>query len=365
MPEDGHAVSAQDLQAYANQSLPAGRAEVVHLHVAQCEACAQDVAAWVAVRQAVRPDVEHDAARRERVLSAVFARTRESGGDPAWADGGAPQPPAEGRHSGTPSRPWYNRMLPRAAAAVVVVITAVLAVLPSAEPAYADLLTRAATNLERARTARFVMEGTAQIAMGASEADDAQDRTLDFMITGQGEIQVPDHLQVRFDVVPAGLPPGMRAGAQRGETIRVGDTAYSRVDGGEWSHENHDEGVLAGSLLASDLPAILRAADGRPQDLGVEEITGVRTRHLAFAVADDAVVQPAGFNLRRRAHVWIDEHDRLIRLRMEAEGPVAAQPLPGYWRIGLTLTLADFGAAVDIRPPLSGPVEASSAEAGR
>ncbi|MDQ3530554.1 MAG: hypothetical protein M3425_11535 [Actinomycetota bacterium] len=196
------------------------------------------------------------------------------------------------------------------------------------------------------------MDGTAAVSLGASEPAQAEDLLrVDFDIAGSGQIDIPAALQVRFTVAARGLPAAVDVEGRRGEVIRIADAIYSRDDHGGWTRKPADSlGILAATVLSPDLPALLRSATGDVDDLGTADIEGIATRHLAFDVADAGMDQGPGWDLDYRAHVWIDDNDRLRQVRLDAQG-TGSQPLPGYWQIGVRMTLSDIGTGIDIRPP--------------
>ncbi len=152
MSERAHPVTADELQAFANDSLGARRRGEVAAHVVGCQRCGADIAAWAVVRGAVRADVERDAGRDQRVLDAVLARL----GEPTPAQ----QTPRDALIDAASrdvvalsarTRPGPASWLPRVAAVAALIAAVMVAVvLPVQRPAYAQLLVRAADRMQAA-----------------------------------------------------------------------------------------------------------------------------------------------------------------------------------------------------------------------
>ena len=345
MSDQPHPVGSDELQSYANNSLDDARRALVEAHLGRCADCADDVTAWKAVGDAVH-DVGLDAARDQRVLAGLLARMQDEDQSASPSDR-IDSPPRVQQPT-----PWYARNLSRVAAAVVIVVGVVLTLTPSGQPAYADVLARAAADFEQAGTASLRIDGSATVALGAGTREEADDAALALTvaIAGDGEVAVPDSSHTRVTVTSdkaAGL-----GSAQTREIIRIGQSVYTRGDGKGWIRGTDDDGpgFLSRAMLSPDLPALLRSAVSTPHDHGVEDVAGVSARHLSFDIDAATMGTTDAFDLSYRAHVWIDDDDRLRQIRVDAEGQ-GTQPAPGYWLITLTTTLSGIGETVDIRPP--------------
>lgn len=147
-------------------------------------------------------------------------------------------------------------------------------------------------------------------------------------------------------------PPPGRTVERRFRAIVAGGRAWVRGRR-RWTEVAAPAGPFGPVLLDGDgVVAVLRAAGERIDDLGVEEVDGVRARLYEFEVRGAAIGAPPGAGPGLfSARAWIGTGDGLLR-RMTLRSAGGGGPSePESWRAEVEITLSRFGAGGQVEPP--------------
>jgi hypothetical protein len=147
----------------------------------------------------------------------------------------------------------------------------------------------------------------------------------------------------------------------RTETITMGRANYERAEGGpfedstraddkRWTkHTVNDDVDELTDIDPSRQLALLRSGARRTEEIGGDQIRGVPTLHYRLVVEASKVGltrERQGMRELQSIDVWVDADDLLRRLRFEEDDP------DENWHATTTIDFFDFGAPVEIDPPL-------------
>jgi hypothetical protein len=181
----------------------------------------------------------------------------------------------------------------------------------------------------------------------------------DVTITGSGttSLTAPE-MRLRLDLAPVLRAAGADVRrSERADVVVRGEDVYVRPprvgglrlpEGRDWvaldlgralARGGQDAGAVAGALALDPGARIAQLRSARAvEEVGPAEVGGEPTTHFRGSAA-----QAGGFD------VWIDERDRVRRLRQRSA--VAGAPGVPRGEVGITMELSDFGADVAARTP--------------
>ena len=209
---------------------------------------------------------------------------------------------------------------------------------PAGDPAS---VAEAAEATRLARTARVAWKVTTQ-GFGLR-------RQVTVRGTGAASLTAPV-MRLRLDLAPALRRRGKADVVVRGEDVYVRPRVrgFALPGGADWAALDvrralRTTGARAdavGGALALDPVAKIDALRRTPgmEQVGAARVGGAATRHYRGRDRDAGALE-----------VWVDERDRVRRLRQTAALP--SQPGLPRGEVGLTMELSDFGAEVAAPPP--------------
>lgn len=379
------------LAPYVNGSLDEIGRRRADAHLAECETCSTSLAAWTSIREGVRTSAP--APPGYGLLDRVFAEIdgvglSDGSGDPVEAGlrgagnvappssvspmtlvdaPTAPAPPTPAQPA--PAPPVVRPLRPRrgpplalvvlgTAAAVLVVVGLVVGRTSDGPPERREVLLAAAASTREAGTARLSYEGTFELDLDPGLPGLPADAgPVVAEVSGEGEVVLPDRSRTRvgFEIVQWPLTNEDRPEGSVTETIRIGDTTYSR-DGGDPFSVSDDEpgGLVSTAFFSTDLAGLLEhAEDGDIRQLDDEERDGWPVRHYRFPVPDSAfpdLEDDTSFSGQTYTiDAFVDDDERVAELRVRSVGRLGDPP--GEFRVDVTIQVTDVGAAVSVEPP--------------
>jgi hypothetical protein len=259
---------------------------------------------------------------------------------------GNASPPGSAPHAGQGRRRRWRRpaILAGGLAAAIALVVSLLAVLgPARAPVgYAGILRQAAARTEAAKSARFGLTG----AIGLS----VRGQILTAVISGSGSSDFPDRGQLTEVAALHGKP------LLKQDIVSVGDRVWTRTNGGPLQLGAPGDA----SPLSESLANPAQAVDGLSRVGSGYLVGGTRVRQIQVTIPGDAF--RAFGNLPEKVSHWtvvagVSQASLLLRrLTITGSGVVSELGARTPFTYNLQLTLRDFGAAVTIQPPGSGPL---------
>lgn len=174
---------------------------------------------------------------------------------------------------------------------------------------------------------------------------------------GNGEMIEPDRLHLAGTTrLVRSTPPVPGAASAPFEIIVADGSSYTLQPDGTWVRAPGPVGPFGVlSLDAAALLDMLKVPRTGLSDLGVEQLDGVRVRHVRYDIADVGLApRPLGSRVTYTVEGWIGVDDNLLRkLTLRSSGRPAPREdaATAEWQTEMTVRLFDFGAPLSIEAP--------------